>query len=220
MKPTLADPNRKWEGFRPTAYYLDSEKVLSLQLTHGPTIAEATIPTTVREIYERFAGKHIEEVDPSSYTEITADDETLVVKGPAFHQEILAAVLNLRSDDIMPFDTRWFWYDSDWATDDVHELYRFFVVHRDRIVLEQITFSDWPGNGYDPSVFQAADSDYGWAHGKGWRDAETRLWYRKFYRETRIGQLMILRSDKPKLYCYEDDRGHPETTALLVFDWW
>jgi hypothetical protein len=35
------------------------------------------------------------------------------------------------------------------------------------------------------------------------RIGTTRYWYRKFYTETRIGQLMVLRPDDPQLFFYE-----------------
>jgi hypothetical protein len=40
-----------------------------------------------------------------------------------------------------------------------------------------------------------------------WKDARTRFWYRKFYTETRSGQLMVLRSDQPAIFDSQYHRG-------------
>jgi len=42
-----------------------------------------------------------------------------------------------------------------------------------------------------------------WGDEADWDEANTRYWYRRFYTETRTGQLMALRSDDPRLFYYE-----------------
>ena len=49
-------------------------------------------------------------------------------------------------------------------------------------------------------VFVSDDSDFIWRNDSHWREAWARFWYRKFYTETRTGQLMVLRPDEPTLY--------------------
>jgi hypothetical protein len=78
-------------------------------------------------------------------------------------------------------------------------------VHGQKVVSERVTFSDSPGYELDPSVFERVDDLSELCLGdKGWRDAEVRFWYRKFYRETVTGQLMVLRSDEPLLFHYPE----------------
>src|SRR5215469_11881279 len=43
---------------------------------------------------------------------------------------------------------------------------------------------------------------WNWRHDADWVEAEVKYWYRRFYSETRTGQLMVLRPDKPILYEY------------------
>ena len=43
-----------------------------------------------------------------------------------------------------------------------------------------------------------------WGDEADWHEADTRYWYRKFYTETRTGQLMALRPDEPQLFFYEE----------------
>jgi hypothetical protein len=59
-----------------------------------------------------------------------------------------------------------------------------------------VSFSDYHENGFDSAVFVSGDdSNSIWMHETGWWEARTRFWYRKFYAETRTGQLMMLRPD-------------------------
>jgi len=116
-------------------------------------------------------------------------------------------LLNFRKERINPLDTAWFFYDKDSVTDDPHDSYScFFVVHRDKIIRERFSFSDRSGSGFDPTIFTVDDSEPIWSHDLAWRDARIRFWYRKFYTETRTGQLMVLRSDGPELYHYAEGR--------------
>ena len=65
-------------------------------------------------------------------------------------------------------------------------------------------FHDSIDSGFDPALFETADqSNWSWFGDRGWQDATTRFWYRKFYADTQTGQLMILRTDNPRLYYYE-----------------
>jgi hypothetical protein len=94
------------------------------------------------------------------------------------------------------------------------EVYRFFVVGGDRIVREEVLFRDYPGSGFDPSVFESYNDPASKQKSeRGWNDAIVRFWYNRFYRETRVGQLMLLRSDKPEIY--RDCESAPNTAKQL-----
>ena len=116
---------------------------------------------------------------------------------------VLRELLALKADGIEPFSSQWFWYDSDSSREDPHERYSFFVVANDKIVREEVSFSDYHDSGFDAAIFESESfSDSIWYNDSDWREARTRFWYRKFYTETRTGQLMVLRPDEPILYDY------------------
>ncbi len=124
--------------------------------------------------------------------------------GTSFAADLLGAFLRLHKIGANPHDTIWFFYDKDFAAQDVGAAYAFFIVHSDKIVEERVLFWDWPKNGFDPRIF--ATREYSgsqasiWSDDESWERADTAFWYRKFYAETKTGQLMVLRPDKPELY--------------------
>lgn len=205
-KHIWSNPTKEWEGFRFATYSLDSKKAWELPLTKKYKKEEKTeeISTTVGEAYKSLAEQPFE-IEPYSVlgVQITANNDKVEFKGPAFNCQVLEALLLLRKDGINPFSSLWFWYESDSCRDDPHESYRFFVVHSDKIVRESLSFSDYHGNGFDPDIFvPEEESDFIWFNDADWSEARTRFWYRKFYSETRMGQLMVLRPDEPILYHY------------------
>jgi len=212
MKHTLSD-GKEWGGFNSAAYWLDFEKVLGLALTQKRAADGKVeeIPTTVGEIYKSLADRRIEIEDHVLEIEITTDTGKLVFAGPSFIRKMLCKLLKLRNEGANPFSTQWFWYDWDWNRN-VQERYSFFVVYDDRIVRESVSFFDYPGNGFDPSLFGAEDDSLslGWSSEAACRKARTKFWYRKFYMETREGQLMVLR--KPEL----SDRWGLDARARLL----
>jgi hypothetical protein len=212
MEYVVANPEQKWEGFRPTAYTLN-RKVWELPIIEVRCASDGTrqeIPTTIIDVYARFENSPIVSIDyvrgPDGGRQIKTDAETLEVRGLPFHEELLAALLDLKQHGD-PFSAEWFWYDSDHPTEDLEYSYTFFVVCKDTIVRESISFFDRTGSGFDPSVFDAADeSPPLWKSHPSWHKAIVRYWYRKFYQETRTGQLMVLRPDGPELHCYPEGR--------------
>jgi hypothetical protein len=191
------------ERFHFTAYSLVSKKVWDLPLTERRTVGgqPEKVPTTVGAVYESF---------PEGKVEIHAFD------GPSFHRELLRVLLNFRKDGIHPFETWWFWYDISTCMEEPNDIYSFFVVHEEKIVRESERFSDNPRSGFDRSVFDALDDrEPLYSNQTARYEADTRFWYRKFYTETRTGQIMVLRRDHPQLYDYEPQRKGPDTISLL-----
>lgn len=205
-KHIWANPTKEWEGFRFAAYSLDSKKVCNLPLTREWLKEGKTeqVPITVGDVYGSLLERHFE-VNPYSIlsVQITTDNDKLEFKGSQFNCELLKKLLQLRKDGVNPFSSLWFWYDSDSCREDPQESYRFFVVYNDKIVREDISFGDYHGNGFDPDIFVSEkESDSLWFNDLDWSEARTRFWYRKFYSEARMGQLMVLRPDEPILYHY------------------
>lgn len=85
----------------------------------------------------------------------------------------------------------------------------------DKIVREIVNFTDRPKSGFDPSIF--GNVVYrNWSHDADWKKAKERYWYTKFYEETRTGQLMVLRPDKPELHCYAKGRDNIQSLLSQV----
>jgi hypothetical protein len=185
--------------FRGTAYYLDSKKVWDLPVTQSGQ------QTTIGKVYESLKDTASLEVETPivELTVKTAQSE-IDYGGLPFNLDLLYVLLKLRKST--PFGAAFFYYDRDWDRGSLQEIHDFFVVSENRIVEEELLFRDYPGSGFDPSIFEAADDD-------PWKVAWVRWWYRKFYTETQMGQLMALRPDKPELYYCPSRVG---TTSLEV----
>jgi len=125
------------------------------------------------------------------------------IEGPHFTRRILELLLTLHNDGINIFEAEWFWFDCEPEQHGSHHHHRFFVVHHGKIVRESVVFNDDPSDGFDARIFKA---DAGWEYElpgeRELRKADIKWWYRKFYTETRTGQIMALREDKPELYDY------------------
>jgi hypothetical protein len=191
------------EPFHFTAYSLLSKKVWDLPLTAKRNVdgKPEKVPTTVGAVYENLPGGQVE---------IHAFD------GPWFNRQLLGVLLNFRKDGIDPFRTWWFWYDINRCMEEPNDEYSFFVVYEEKIVREQVEFSDNPRSGFDPSVFDALDDrEPLYSNQTAWYEAKTRFWYRKFYTETQMGQTMLLRRDNPKLFDYEPPQKGPDSISLI-----
>ena len=101
-------------------------------------------------------------------------------------------------EGINPINVMWFYYDHDWSRD-ADESHVFFAVHDKKIVLESCHFSS-----EEPLILhQEKDDDPIWHSHPQFDEAVVRYWYRKFYSETMVGSLMVLRPDGPILYHYD-----------------
>jgi len=191
---------------------------------------EQEIATTVGAVLQGFAERQVNAVDAgfefnngrgNHAVVVTMDLGQVRVRGSEFNCDVLAMLLNFRIAGVDAFQTTWLWYDH-WESvgDDPYEMYSFFIVHGDAIIRERFSFIDRlsngrdSSNGFDPTIFSSGgdlncfpdggDSDPIWFRDEGWKAAQLRFWYRRFYQETRIGQLMALRSDEPALYHYPE----------------
>jgi hypothetical protein len=215
MKHTSADSTKEWEGFRAVAHRLDIQKVCRLGLLkveHTPEGQEKTTPFELGDALRSVFNLKIHEVEAwLGPIKVTTDAGEFQFEGPRFSRDVLEALLDLRKDGVNGFEALWFWYDHDWVTDMPQDSYSFFVVHNDKIVRERVVFSDGRESGFDPSVFKAGDdSPPIWRHHPDWEEARTRFWYRKFYKETKTGQLMVLREDEPELFYYPEARSRSD----------
>lgn len=223
---------KDWDGFRATRYSLAHKQVWELPLIEGSATGEGDGPTTttVGQVLSRIfravpsdetsadSGRRgkIEIKNIGMLAEITAADEKFAFdkfKNKPFNIEVLMALVELENEGLNSFATGWFWYDRNSVRDEPHESYEFFVVGDGKIVREAIGFSDHSNSGFDPSIFVEEDfSKSIWRNDEFWHDAHVRNWYRKFYRETPMGQLFALRSDEPTLFHVPEDRWAAERT--------
>jgi hypothetical protein len=190
MRTTYSKPDVKWDGFRPVVYSL-SELALRLPLTQTRRDGDQQLEddTSIEKLLESLEGRDFQVEDETVAIRITSEMGSLRLKGPTFNCRLASAILELFKNGIKPFASRWFWYDTDESDTDPQTRYKFFVVHEDRIVRESVSFSDYSGSGFDPTVFDSGDG----SDDSNWDLAWAAYWYRRFYRETLIGQLMVLR---------------------------
>src|SRR5579871_3470504 len=106
-------------------------------------------------------------------------------------------------------------YWQPWArlracSKDGGQSHTFFAVHDIKIVSERCHFSS-----EEPLILiQEKEDDPIWHSHPQFDEAVVRYWYRKFYSETMVGNLMVLRPDKPILYYY--DRATSKDTVRDV----
>jgi hypothetical protein len=208
------------QGFEPAGYLLNREKVLGLQFTRddpNDKDRDRRLPTTLGEVMAALAARPIQHVETGSdTTTISTDSETSVVRSISFNCELLKTLLDLRKEGVDPFKATWYWYAHGTSVDGTRHAHSFFVVHDKAIVRDGATFVEGPSNGFDFSVFERPEMRPVWTSDEPTDDAWTRLWYRKFYRETQAGQLMTLRPDAPKLHHYPE--GQELRRAYAVGD--
>lgn len=138
-------------------------------------------------------------------------------EGESFPRDVLRSLLTAEwaGDCFTGDEALWFFYRTSKSRDEFsgdEAFYHFFIVANDKIVLEDAWLRDSPDSGFDPEMFSIAGDE-----------AEAPFWYRKFYRETRTGQLMVLRPDKPELFHYAEGRtpnalGLANMQAALNYD--
>ncbi len=192
-------------------------RVAALSITERRQVdgKQEDTPTTLEEIFGRFKDRSIRVEEGFLYTELTVDDERKSFAGPSFSRDMLMTILKLRSEGIEPFHSEWYFFDHDSCRDGPHESYAFFVVFGDKIVRERVAFSDYHSSGFDPDVFKSNDhSNETWCNDFAWTQARVRLCYKRFYSETQIGQLMLLRDDSPEIFDARRSIASPEHLLL------
>lgn len=199
---TKESADTKWSGFKPVPYHLDYQKAMALKLSRiDPKNEEKKAePISIKEILEELDLEHIQEVSGFGDVEVKTAKGTSTYRGEPFANSVLTLVLRLLSKSAHPFSCQLYWFDSDSCMEDPHETYHFFIVKEDKIVEENIGFSEYHCSGFDPTLFVHYDEPKVWMHEKDWGEARRRYWYKKFYAETTTGQLMLLRPDKPSLF--------------------
>jgi hypothetical protein len=184
--------------------YSFGERALNLPLKKiiGTGNEQREEDTTVGKLLQELSGQEFAVDDDIISIDISTQAGSLTLRGPMFNHRIATVLLELQKEGIRPLASRWFWYDKDDSGTEPSVSYTFFVAHEDKIVRDAVSFLDYLGSGFDPTVFEAGDDDTG----PRWDFAWAAHWYRRFYRETTIGKLMVLRPDLPLLHYFPEGR--------------
>jgi len=135
------------------------------------------------------------------------------IMAQSFVQEVLRAGFELNRHGIDAYWSEWFYFEEDHVTDDMMRSFSFFVVNGGKILPGIYTFVDSEDTGFDPAVFEPAFEELAdkrkssiWRNTAQIQAATVNYWYRRFYTETDVGKLVVLRPDEPTLYCYPEGR--------------
>lgn len=208
-KRVWSNPDLEWAGFEPVAYWFETGKIWALPLTRVYDDAKADEPTSIGSIIELLRDKRLkrESFEPGILVnEFVAIDGSLkiAVKGPSFNLDLLRIILELHAEGIGALEAVFYYFDHDSCRQEPHEMYFFFVVAKNKIIRDRIGFSDYHNSDFDPAIFETHNYRDGiWGNEAHWDEAQARYWYRKFYTDTRTGQLMVLRPDNPQVFLYE-----------------
>lgn len=225
MRKTLSGLGANWRGFRPVGYSL-SEKALGLTLKQteldGDERPQRDI--SIATLLDDLQGKDFQIEDILTVASITTEAGSFELRGPIFHLEVTVAILELEKEGIKPFASEWFWFETSESDSGPAIFHSFFVVHvkEDKIVRQEIRFLDSAESGFDPAIFDSGDdrSNSSWllthaaplyrqflpGRDLNWQLVRAAYWYRWFYRETRVGQVMVLSPDLPPLHYYSEGR--------------
>jgi hypothetical protein len=183
----------EWDGFQYTDYSLNS-KILDYTFTVHENSEESEQP--LHAILKRFREEPFESVSHfGDAVKVEMQGERRVdFGGTSFSAYLLEVLLNQQKAGVSPFEARWFYYDKVYCLQDNMHGYKFFVAYKDAIVDEQVRLVDHSGSGFDPGAFDTSDSEYGpiWSDERDAEEAIAAYWYRKFYTETKTGQLYVL----------------------------
>lgn len=167
----------------------------------------------LKEALDRLQGATLRELDfmqvrsPERDIYIIGANE-VKVEGDRHELRILRELLELTCKSVKPGEATWFYYYND------DEKHLFFVLYAGQIVDDCYSFlNDFPlvlggGMGWEAT-------DYGWYGTPGLEEAFERYWYRRFYKETLAGQLMVLSPYEPTLYHYARETGDRKQNAML-----
>jgi hypothetical protein len=215
---TLSEPRIAWEGFQPIEYELDIRySELPLKRIEEADGKRTEIATTIGDISRSLADRKIlntfEWISFIHHETVirTEGSDELALEGPPFAIGILELMLSLHREGKSLRGCQWYWYTSDRR--DSEESHSFFLVYGKEIVRESVILYDNLRSGFDPTLLKLHPAYHVWSSGHDWEEAQLRYWYKKFYQETFVGNLMALRSDAPLFHFPE---GRPTNISQLA----
>src|SRR5579863_9655 len=158
-------------------------------------------PSTFGEVYLKLLESKVREMPdrfPFGIEKYSTEAGDITVEAKWTILSEMRMLVDLARQNIDPYGTMWFYYESDWSRD-ADESHVFFAVYGDKVVLEACHFSS-----EEPLILkQNKESDPIWHSHPYFTEALVSYWYKKFYAETMTGKLMVLRPDEPILYYYQ-----------------
>lgn len=205
----------EWNGFQYTGYTLSST-VLEYKFKTLESSTESEVK--LLDILKRFREEPFERAEArmDGLAVFKDTDQRIGFTGTPFAADLLAFMLNLQKDGIDPFAARWFYYDTVYCLQDAMNGYVFFVAHEDKVVNERVRLVDHSGSGFDPHLFDT-DDEYGpiWSDERDSEEAINAHWYKKFYTETKTGQLYML-SPAQRPYKSESEIATANVAAMFT----
>jgi hypothetical protein len=160
------------------------------------------------------------------------------VPSKLFAVDLVAGILQLfrLTEDVHDCVLYFYERDSWYYVDSFGERYKFFVVHGDKIVLEEFELSTLCNSFIDPTVlkplwekeeWEKSEDGEGEEHEAEESDGELtsgqktalRWWYRRFYTETKVGQQRVFWNER--LFHYEppEQREAARDARLRRIEW-
>jgi len=217
-----APAKQKWQGFGPVAYMLDGKVIdeiplyMILERTDGGD--DTATSTTVQKAFVGLKDKQVEAESFSIGVIAKTDSGQERFSGSPFAKNLLYLLVRLHKDGVNPFAATWFFYDTD-TSQNAATCYTFFLVCDSRIAAEHVSIFRDPGDSnFNPAIFKEPTQglDRIWIKDPYRDQAEIASWYRKFYTETKTGQLLLLRPDQPATYFfYPEDRWRIALLEIL-----
>jgi hypothetical protein len=211
VQGTFSKRGAKWSGFRPIPYSLGEEALnLPLKRIVGNEIESRDEDSTIWDVLKTLGDREFELEANLHSIVLTTESEVLSLKGSMFACGLASVIIGLWKQGTKPGATRWFWLESSISTEDPVASHSFFVVDdkADRIVRDEVQFLDTIGGEFDPAVLEYDENPPFWTYKPRSGAALAAYWYRRFYRETKLGQLIVLETGakRPVTYYYPEGR--------------
>lgn len=222
--------------FRPIAYTLNWERIHTipaLRIVEGGGRATTTVGEVLREAlpgwFRKEGAEHDRSPAPVPVTagtginslRIDAANGTITVDGVGdgfLGRQVLEVVLQVlraqagsnHTAELFLFEQGFFTYQDIYGDE-----FYFFMRVGESLVPETVRLHDLCEHKLDKTILAPAR----WCEDGLWARPETEgvlcWWYRRFYTETRQGQMLLLRPNAPLYHYYPPERDEAERTALL-----
>jgi hypothetical protein len=214
-KAHLTDAKR--ERFIATAYAIDFDvlRAAEVTITRGTTDPVPTFakPETLSvgellNAYPLYAPKTFDVFGLRAA--FKTDTETVEIDEKSAAGRVAWILYRIWKQDQSTSEILWCWYDSDYVYDEPMASEVFFLAYAGDIIYERIslvTTQDRPTSEF-LRLFKRVDVEQPiWLNDHRLEQARIAQYYREFYTTTDTGKLMILRSDQPNLYYFQEGRS-------------
>jgi hypothetical protein len=157
--------------------------------------------STLWQVYVALLKAKVKDIDGLGDKYETETGNTILLDGKEEYpiKSAMRVLGEIIKSGANPYTAAWFYFGKDHSID-ADEIQEFFVVYENKII------GTFHFDCRAPQILvkpEEKDDKYVWASDHAFSEASEIYWYRKFYTETMIGQLMVLRPDEPPLYFYD-----------------